>query len=168
MITTPNIEQLIEGVIVAIGNDILPNLDNDKAVATAAMAQSVLAGVCQMLPQYDRNIVQEHNEMAGVLRDAAAALGDASGDAADRVRERGAGPGSSADLPDMPDVDANRAAHRALSTAIADSLADLDELIRADVAGADDALQIVRGHLGPRCVRFATAISVEGGMIGRG
>ena len=106
--------------------------------------------------------------MIRTLRDMAAALGEAAGEPADRVRERAATFGTWADLPAPPDADVIMAANTELGRAIEATFYDLDELQRAGVASADDAVQIVRAHLGPRYVRDAQTIVVGDGMVGRG
>ena len=90
MITSPTIDQILEGVLIAIDDEIMPSLANPKAQATAQMMQSLIQGVRQMLPVMDAQIVDEHNGMIRALAETAAALGDVPGDAADRLRERAA------------------------------------------------------------------------------
>ena len=60
------------------------------------------------------------------------------------------------------------AAHLELGRAIEASFLDLDELQRAGVASADDALDVVRAHLGQRYVRDAETVVVGDGFVGRG
>ena len=168
MNTSPSIDDLLAGVIAAIDDDIVPALANPKAHATAAMMQSLLQGVRQLLPVYDAYLVDEHNDMIRTLRDTAAALGEATGEPADRVRERAATFGAWADLPAPPDADVVMAAHTELGRAIEATFLDLDELPRAGVASAADAVPVVRAHLGPRSVRDAQTIVVGEGMLGRG
>ena len=168
MNTSPSLDQLLEGAIIAIDDEILPALGNAKAQATAVMLQSLLQGIRQTLPVMDRHLVDEHNGMTRALRDAAAALGDAVGPAADRIRERGGTIGRWDDLPAPLDREAVMGAHRALGRALEATMLDLDELQRAGAVGADEALQIVRGHLGPRFVRDVETFTVGEGFIGRG
>jgi hypothetical protein len=98
MNSTPGLDGLIEGVIFAIRDDLMPNLD-PKSQATAAMAQSILQAVRQMLPVYEACLIDEHNDMTRTLRDAAAQLADVRGAEAGRIRERAATLGQ---LPDRP------------------------------------------------------------------
>ena len=79
---------MLEGVIISISTDIVPNLVNPKAHATAQMMQSILQGVRQLLPVYDQYLAEEHNQMLGVLREVAATIGDSAGPAAERIRDR--------------------------------------------------------------------------------
>ena len=81
---------MLEGVIISISTDIVPNLVNPKAHATAQMMQSILQGIRQLLPVYDQYLAEEHNQMMDVLRDVAATIGDSAGPAADRIRDRAA------------------------------------------------------------------------------
>ncbi|WP_040491854.1 hypothetical protein [Ilumatobacter nonamiensis] len=168
MNTTPSVDQILEGLIMALDDEILPALTNPKAYATAQMMQSLIQSLRQTLPVLDEQLVEEHNDMIRTLADAAAALGDASGDAADRVRDRGATFGQLDKLPAPLDRDVVIEAHTALGRAIEATFPDLDELQRAGVASADDALQIIRAHLGPRYVRDAQTIVVGAGFVGRG
>ena len=168
MNSSPSIDQMLAGVLLAIDDEILPALNNPKAQATAQMMQSLIQGVRQMLPVIDEQLVDEHNDMIRTLRDTAAALGEATGEPAERVRERAATFGAWAGLPAPPDADVVMAAHTELGRAIEATFLDLDELQRAGVASADDAVQVVRAHLGPRYVRDAQTIVVGEGMLGRG
>jgi hypothetical protein len=168
MNSSPSIDQMLAGVLLAIDDEILPALNNPKAYTTAQMMQSLIQGVRQMLPVIEERLVEEHNDMTRTLRDTAAALGEATGEPAHRVRERAATFGAWADLPAPPDADVVMAAHTELGRAIEATFFDLDELQRAGVASADDAVQVVRAHLGPRYVRDAQTIMVGEGMLGRG
>ena len=168
MNTSPTIEEMLDGVILAITNDILPNLEVPKAVASAAMMQSLLQGIKQMVPVYDGYVVEEHNAMPAVFANAAAALEGVDGEAADRIRERASQFSSVEEVPAPPEMGPVRAAHREMSMALRDTIIDIDELQRAGIPGADEASNAVRTHLGPRLARDAATISIEGGMIGRG
>jgi hypothetical protein len=167
MNTSPSIDQMLAGIIMSIDDEILPALNNPKAYATAQMMQSLIQSIRQTLPVMDEQIVDEHNDMIRTLRDTAAVLGDVEGPAADRVRERAAVYGDWADLPPPPDADVVVAAHTELGRAIEATFLDLDELQRAGVTSADDAVQVVRAHLGPRYVRDAQTVMVGEGMLGR-
>jgi hypothetical protein len=168
MYTTPSMEDLLVGLVTAISDEILPFLTTPKAQATATMMQSIILEIRQLLPVYDGYLAEEHNGMTQALRDAAAALEDVGGEAADRIRARAATLGELPDLPPPPDRAAVMAAHRELSTALVATVADLDELQRAGKARADAALEIVRAHLAPRLVRDAETMTVGSGFVGRG
>jgi hypothetical protein len=168
MFTAPDPDMLLEGLIFALQDEILPALGSPKAMTTAVMMQNVLQQIRQTLPVYLGYLVEEHNAMIGVLRDTAAALGDASGPAADRIRDRASALGATAALPVPPAVDATMDGHRRLGVALTETYRDLDELQRAGVASADAALQVVRGHFGPRYVRDVMTTSVGDGFVGRG
>jgi hypothetical protein len=168
MNSSPSIDQMLEGVLLAIDDEILPALSNPKAHATAQMMQSLIQGVRQMLPVIEERLIEEHNDMIRTLRDTAAALGKSTGPAADRVRERAATLGAWADLPAPPDAEVVMAAHTELGRAIEATFLDLDELQRAGITSADEAVQVVRAHLGPRYVRDAQTMVVGEGFVGRG
>lgn len=168
MNTSPSIDDLLAGVIIAIETDIVPELQTMKGHATAQMMQSLLQGVRQLLPVYDAYVTDEHNDMTRVLCAAATALDGIDAAAADRVRDRAATLGQWPDRPAPPDRAELVDAHRALSQALTDTLRDLDDLQRADVAAADVALDVVRAHLGPRYVRDTLTFCIDGGMLGRG
>jgi hypothetical protein len=70
---------MLEGVLISISTDILPNVVNPKAAASAQMMQSIIQGIRQLLPVYDQYLAEEHNQMMGVLRDVAAAIDGSSG-----------------------------------------------------------------------------------------
>ena len=167
MNTTPSIDELLEGLIFALSDEILPYLNNEKSQATAVMMQSVIQEIRQLLPVFDAYVAQEHNEMTKVLRDVASLVGDIDSDASLRISERGATLGAVADVPVPENNDVN-SAHRVLGFALQDTLRDLDELQRKGFTVADDALDTVRSYLYPTFVRYANTVSVEGGMVGRG
>lgn len=169
MITSPTIDDLLEGVILAIETDIMPALgESPKAQASAQMMQSLLQGVRQILPDYEASLVREHNEMNAALRDAAAHLDGIDTPEADRMRERAAGIASEPDLPPPADTESIRSAHRLRSEAVRDCLMDLDVLQRAGVAEADASLTTLRAMLTPHYLNYIATFPVEGGMLGRG
>ncbi len=159
---------MLEGVIVSISTDIVPNLVNPKAHATAQMMQSILQGVRQLLPVYDQYLAEEHNQMMDVLRDVAATIGDSAGPAAERIRDRAATLGQADEVPVPIDRDTVMAAHRALGLALQDDMIDLDELQRAGDTDANAALEVIRAHMGPRLVRDVQTFLVGDAMVGRG
>lgn len=171
MNTAPSPDDLIEGAILGIANELMPFLENPKAVAIAQMVQSVLQSARQQLAVYDAALVAEHNDMTRTLRAAAEALTGVDHPSADRVRERAATLGATPDLPAPLDRPTVMAAHRTLGFALQDCLGDLDAIQRAggdDAARADAALLAIRGHLGPRYVGDMQAAMVGAGFIGRG
>ncbi len=168
MNTSPSIDQMLEGVLISISTDILPNVVNPKAAATAQMMQSVIQGIRQLLPVYDQYLAEEHNQMLGVLREVAGTIVGSSGPAADRIRERAAALANSAELPMPLDRDAVMAAHRRLGVALQESMIDLDELQRAGDTDADAGLEAIRGHLGPRIARDTQTFLVGDALLGRG
>lgn len=168
MNTSPSIDDLLSGLIVAISDEIVPSLANAKAYATASMMQSVLQQIRQMLPVYDAYLVDEHNGMTRALRDTAAAIEGVAGPQADRVRERASTLGQRADLPATPDRAQIATAHRELGESLVATLTDLDVLQRAGETRADMALDVVRSHFGPRFQRDVATILVGAGMVGRG
>ena len=159
---------MLEGVIVGISGDIIPNVANPKALATLQMMQSILQGVRQLLPVYDQFLAEEHNQMLIVLRDVASQVGDSSHVAAERIRERASSLGCGDELVVPPARDVVMAAHRALGTALRDDMIDLDVLQRAGVTSADDALEIIRAHMGPRLMRDVQTFLVGDALLGRG
>ncbi|MFM8600908.1 MAG: hypothetical protein ACKORY_08205 [Actinomycetota bacterium] len=168
MNTTPTVDDILEGLIVALQNEIIPHLGNAKSMATAMMMQSLIQQVRQVLPMMDAAVAHEHNEMTRTLRDVAAVLGDVAGPEADRIRDRAATLGALADVPVPVDQAPVRAAHARLGYGLQDTIADLDVLQRAGHASADAALQRLREYLMPTILQNIAAISVGGGMVGRG
>ena len=168
MITSPTIDDLLEGVILALDTDVMPALDQPKAQASVQMMQSLLQGVRQLLPIYESSLVNEHNEMNAALRDAAAQLEGVDGAEADRMRERAASLGGAEDLPPPADVEAIRAAHRARAEAVRDAIIDLDVLQRNGVEQADESLATLRTMLTPHYLTYMGTFPMQGGMLGRG
>ena len=112
MNTVPTVDDLLEGFIIALNNEIMPFLNNPKAVATAAMMQSLLQEIRQVLPVFDRTIAEEHNQMTQTLRDVAALLHGVTGEEADRIRSRASTLGALTDVPVPVDQEPVRAAHQ--------------------------------------------------------
>lgn len=168
MNTVPSVDDLLEGFIIALNNEIMPFLNNPKAVATAAMMQSLLQEVRQVLPIFDKTIAEEHNQMTLTLREVAAKLEGISGAEADRIRDRAATLGALSDVAIPADQAPVREAHQKLGYALQDTISDLDVLQRAGETKADEALLRLREFLMPAIVTHVSAISVNGGMVGRG
>jgi len=168
MMTSPTVDDLLEGFIAALQNEIMPHVGSPKAYTMCQMLQSLIQEVRQVMPVYDTYVAEEHNGMTRVLRETAAVLGSVNGPEADRIRERAATLGAKADVPMPPDQEPIRAAHRELGYALQDSITDLDVLQRAGHSEADAALQVIRGHLMGRIVRDTETITAGAGMAGRG
>lgn len=168
MNTVPTIDDLLEGFIIALNNEIMPFLNNPKSVATAAMMQSLLQEVRQVLPIFDKTIAEEHNQMTLTLREVAAKIEGIAGPEADRIRERAATLGNLVDVPIPADQTPIRDAHQKLGYALQDTISDLDVLQRAGQTKADEALNRLREFLTPTIINHVTSISVGGGMVGRG
>lgn len=168
MNTRPSIDDILEGFIVALQHEIIPHLSNPKAVATGMMMQSLVQQVRQVLPMLDASVAQEHNEMTRTFREVAVLVGDLQGPAADRIRERAAELGGIADVPVPVDQAPVREAHARLGYGLQDTIEDLDVLQREGHAQADAALDRVREFLMPTIMQNIAAISVGGGMLGRG
>lgn len=168
MLSAPSFDDLLEGVIASLQNDIMPALTNPKDMATVGMMQAVIQQIRQALPMYDVYLAEEINDMSATLRAVAAAIAGATGPDADRIRERARTMGAKPDVaipPPRPEV---MAAHKALGDALVATLTDVDALQRAGEECGDRALQIVRGHWGPRYKRDVETLLVGAGMIGRG
>lgn len=168
MNTNPSIDTLLEGFQFALAEEIIPFLANPKAQATAAMMQSLIQELRQLIPVYDIYVAEEHNAMIKVFAECAAHLDGVSGDEADRVRGRAARWSTTAEVPIPSDQTSVREAHRAMSLALQESMIDLDAIQRAGDARADAALEVIRTHLVPRITRDIATVSLEGGFVGRG
>ena len=159
---------MLEGVLISISTDILPNVVNPKAAASAQMMQSIIQGIRPMLPVYDQYLAEEHNQMMEVLRDVAGAIGESSAAAADRIRERAATLGQGDVVPIAIGRDVLLAAHGVLGLALQESMIDLDELQRAGDSAADAGLETIREHMGPRIMRDVQTFLVGDALLGRG
>jgi len=159
---------MLEGVLISISTDIIPNVVNPKAQATAQMMQSIIQGIRQLLPEYDQYVAEEHNQMMEVLRNVAVAIDGSSGEAADRIRERAMTLGAGDEVPIPLEREAVMAAHCELGLALQATMIDLDELQRAGNSDGDGGLEIVRAHMGPRLVRDVQTFLVGDALLGRG
>jgi hypothetical protein len=168
MMTKPLVDDLLEGLIVALENEIIPFITSPKAQSTGLMMQSIIQEIRQVLPVFDTYIAIEHNQMTQVLKDMSAALDGVNGAEADRIRDRAKTLGARADVVVPVDQEPIRASHRELGYALQDNMTDLDVLQRAGETKADVALQILRAHLMPRIVRDVEILTVGAGVAGRG
>lgn len=168
MYTNPSPSDLLEGVLVSLQNDILPNVSSQKAAVATVMVQALVQQVRQMIPNYLQTLALEHADMTMTMEDMATALEGVESPAAERVRARATEAANGPAFPIIPALDEVMAAHRALSTAMEENVRDLDALITAGHADAGEAALLrMRQHLGPRHLNdFATM--VVSGAVGRG
>jgi hypothetical protein len=169
MWTSPSTQELIEGIIVALNNDVVPDLRSDKAQTAIGMIQVLLQCIAQKTPVEQQAMAAEHNAMTAVLRDVGELAGGKGLAASGRIRERAVTLGGRPDMPAIPSYAEIWAAHLELSKALTATLDDIDELLRAGPnPAAEAALTRLRVHLGPRTAQeFATYV-VGAGMVGRG
>ena len=168
MMTKPLVDDLLEGLIIALENEIIPFITSPKAQSTGLMMQSIIQEIRQILPVFDTYIAIEHNQMTQVLKDMSAAIEGVSGPEADRIRDRAKTLGVRPDVVVPEDQAPIRESHRELGYALQENMTDLDVLQRAGEAKADVALQILRTHLMPRIVRDVETLTVGAGVAGRG
>lgn len=168
MYTNPSPADILEGVLVSLQNDVLPNVSSQKAAVATIMIQALVQQVRQMIPNYLQTLALEHADMTLTMEDMAAKLEGVTGPEADRVRARAAEASSSPAFPIIPALEEVMAAHRVLSTAMEENVRDLDAIITAGNSDAGEAaLARMRQHLGPRHLNdFATM--VVSGAVGRG
>ncbi len=168
MLTKPTSSDMIEGVMIALAKDVLPDLTSERAQVVVVMAQGVLQAVRQRIEVEQQAMAAEHNDMTALFREMAAALGETPGAEADRMRARARDLGARADLPEVPSFATINTSYRELSLGLVDSMRDLDSLIRAGNPGAGKALTKARAYLGKRMAGdFATNVAGVG-MAGRG
>lgn len=168
MFTSPSVAEIIDGVIVALNKDVMPQLQSQKAVVSLVMAQALLEQVKQRVPLEQQIMAAEHNQMTALYRQMAQTLSGAQGTAAERIRARAAELGAREDLPALPAFDDLARAYRELSAGLVATLEDLDALIQAGEPGGEEALTQMRGYIGPRTIADFTTYIVGAGMAGRG
>lgn len=167
MLTHPSSDELLEGCIISIQNDILPNLANQHAQVSAVMMQALLQCVRQRLPVEQQVMAAEHNQMIALFRDLGT-LANAESEAGKRLRDRAQSCGASENLPVPPAFDEVVSRYRELSQAVVDTLDDLDALISEGDTSAQEALLKVRTYLGQRTATDFATLVVGAGMAGRG
>lgn len=168
MFTNPTPDTLLEGCLVALQLDILPNLSDEKAQVTAVMMQAVIQQVRQLIPAYLGNMAAEHNDMLRTLGDIGTIVGESPGDAAGRIRDRGTAATQSETFPPVPALQAVIEGHRALAQQLVDTVRDLDELATSGNAAGEAGLLRLRQHLGPSLMGDFMTNVVGAGMAGRG
>jgi hypothetical protein len=168
MLSRPTTAELIDGIQTALINDLIPELQSDRARTIAVMVQTMLQCIVQKTPLELQLMAAEHNDMARTLRDIGEIVGESEGAAADRIRRRAQDLGGRAEFAPLPAYEAIFDGHRDLSQGLVDTLDDLDELIRDGKPAAETALQRLRQHLGPRTAQEFGVYVVGAGMAGRG
>ena len=168
MYTKPTIDHFLDAVSVCLTNDILPDLQGEKAQVSLMMAQQLLQCAKQIAHVEQQIMAAEHNEMSAAFRDIGAIVGESSGPEADRIRARATGLGGRPDIPAIPAWEELSAAYQELSEGIIATLEDLDALITSGNPAATTALLRLREHLGARTAREFGTYLVGAGMVGRG
>lgn len=168
MYTQPTIGDLIEGVIISLNKDVMPNLTTQKAAVAVQVIQGVLVNVAQRAAMEMPTMVAEHNEMVALYRELPELLRDTPGPAADRIRTRSQDLATREELPQIPSPEQVQAAYRELSEGLVQTIDDLDVLITEGREEAEVALRRLREHTGPRAAREFQANVAGAGMVGRG
>lgn len=168
MYTSPSTDDLLEGVIIALERDILPECQSQKAQVAVIMAQAVLQMARQMIPVQLQYLCEEHNQMTALFREIGELIGETPGPEADRLRELAAKYGSRPDFPVIPSTEEAMAGHRELTQGLVDAMRNLDVLIAQGNENAREALMRFRAHYGPRVARDFATMVVGAGMAGRG
>ena len=167
MLTHPSSDELLEGCIISLQNDILPHLANEHAQVCAVMMQALLQCARQRIPVEQQIMAAEHNQLIALFRDLAP-LANAESPAGKRLRERAQSCGARDELPTPPAFDDVVVSYRDLSQAVVETLDDLDALIAEGDPAASDALLKVRTYLGQRTATDFGTLVVGAGMAGRG
>jgi hypothetical protein len=169
MWTAPDTQELIEGILLSLKNDVLPDLRSDRAITAITMIQVLLQCIAQKTPVEQQLMAAECNAMTEVLRDIGSIAGGAGGAAAQRLQERATTLGGRDDMPAIPSYADIKASHLGLSKALTATLEDIDEMLRSGPnPAAETALTRLRAHLGPRTVQEFGTYVVGAGMVGRG
>jgi hypothetical protein len=56
MMTKPMVDDLLEGLLIALENEIIPFISSPKAQSTGLMMQSIIQEIRQILPVFDTYI----------------------------------------------------------------------------------------------------------------
>lgn len=168
MYTRPSIVETIRAVMSSLSQDIGPELTSSRAKIALLMAQSLLQTTIQRVEAEHPILIAEHNEMVALYAALAAELGECSGEAAERIKQRGQSLGRRPALPAPVPAPELAAAHHQLSQELIHTLSDLDQLLCAGEARAQGALARVRQHLLVRTGRdFQTHLVSPGSLAGR-
>lgn len=168
MFTKLNPDLILEGVNMALQKDVMPYLNSEKAAVTVVMIQAMVESVRRTIPVYLQTLVAEHTDMQATLRDVGRIVDETPGDAAARLRERATSLGAGQAFDAVPLTEEIMAAHEELTRALVDTVSDLDALATEGHEVAEQALQRVRMHLGPRAAHDFATMVVGAGMAGRG
>ena len=168
MLSKPTSSDLIEGVIMSLQNDILPDVGSERGQVLVVMMQGVLQNVRQRIEVEQQYMAEEHNQVVALFRKVAQTLGETPGADADRIRQRAATLGARPSMPELPAFADLNSAYRDVSEGLVETVRDLDALIRSGNPAAELALTAVRAYLGERSVREFAVTVVGAGMVGRG
>ncbi len=168
MYTSPSTDDLLEGVIIALERDIMPECTSQRAQVAVVMAQAVLQMARQMIPVQLQYMCEEHNQMAALFREIGELIGESPGPEADRLRELAAKYGSRPAFPVIPSTQEVVEGHKELTQGLVDAIRDLDVLIAQGNENARQALLRFRENFGPRVARDFATMVVGAGLAGRG
>lgn len=168
MITRPSTDDVLEGIIISLQNDILPEVQSDRARVTIQVMQALLQFVRQRVPVEQQIIAEEHNAMTALLRQLPNLVGEGGGLAGERIRARAETLGALPDLPTLPPSEELYASYRELSEALVETIDDLYELQASGHPGVQEAFAAVRSYLAVRAARDFQTYIVGAGMAGRG
>jgi len=169
MLSNPTAADVLESVRVSLRNDIMPELQTDRARVLLQMMDTILASVQRRGPLEQQYMADECNRMVALLSEAALALRGAEGAAAAGLRRCAAAVEGRAAYPTLPAFAALNGAYREVSEAFTEAVGHLNLLEGEGVEAATALLARARSYINLRITRDMQAhFAMDAGLVGRG
>ena len=169
MLTNPTAVDLIESVKVSLLNDIMPELQSDRARVLVMMMQTLLTSVQRRVPLEQQYMADECNRMAALLREAVQCVDGTSDGSAVELHAIAAGLDGQPDYAPMPTFADLNERYRTISERFTAALGPLNALDGAGDEAARALLTKFRAYMNLRTTRDMQAhFAMDAGLVGRG
>ena len=165
MLTNPTAVELIERVKVSLLNDVVPELQSDRARVPLMMMQMLLTSVQRRVPVEQRFMADECDRMAARLREAVQSIDGTLDGSAVELHAIGAVLDEQPEYATLPPFAELNERYRAVSERFTAALGPLNAL---DGAG-DEAARAMLTKISLRTARDMQAhFAMDAGLVGRG
>jgi hypothetical protein len=169
MLTNPTAVDLIESVKVSLLNDIMPELQSDRARVLVMMMQTLLTSVQRRVPLEQQYMADECNRMTALLREAVQCVAGTSDGSAVELHAIAADLDAQPDYTPLPTFAELNTRYRAISERFTAALGPLNALDGAGDAAASTLLTKFRAYMNLRTARDMQAhFAMDAGLVGRG
>lgn len=169
MLSNPTAADVLQTVRVSLTNDIMPELQTDRARVLLLMMDTILASVQKRVPLEQQFMADECNRMVALLDEAARAITGVEGEAAARLRRCAEAVQGRAAYPALPAFADLNGAYRAISERFTEAVGHLNVLEGEGAEAATPLLERARSYINLRIMRDMQAhFAMDAGLVGRG